>query len=170
MRWKHGAASKRVDVAWVSSRHHALLLLLLLLLPPWVCFTRLAPATFGSSIVHDHWQRRHCLTFDLVISASTSPDTTDRPASARPGADRLIDGCRPNGRRAAGNLHLDRLLYARLTPSKRATAIDRSSSTVSSSSSSSSRRSIWDLQRLSTHLYPAVTQAYSDDIKSECAG
>jgi len=125
-----------MDVDWASSGHHAPLPLLLLLLLLWVCFTRLAPATSGSSIVHDHWQRRHCLTFDLVISASTSPGTGDRPAGARPGGDRLIDGCRPNGRRVAGNLHLDRLLYARLTPSKRATAIDRSSSNVSGNSSS----------------------------------
>ena len=141
-----------MDVDWVLSRHHARLLLLLLLLL-WVCFTRLAPATCGSSIVYERRRRRHCLTFDLVICASTS---TGRAATLS-GRHRLIDGCRPNGRLAAGNLHLDRLLYARLTPSKRATAIDRSSSNASSSSSSS-RQSILDLQRLSTHLHRPVTQ------------
>jgi len=112
----------------VTSRHHALLLLLLelllllLLLSLCVCFTRLAATTFCPSVVHDDRplaQRRHCLTSDLVICAG------GLYVARRPGSDRLIDGCRPNGRRAAGNLHLDRLLYARLTPSERATAIDR---------------------------------------------
>ena len=36
--------------------------------------------------------------------------STGRPASGLAGGDRLIDGCRPNGRLASGNLHLDRLL------------------------------------------------------------